>query len=906
MRIIQIFSLIFLLASVIFWLPVSANSNHLVQQRFLLDHMTFATGLVADSVSEMFSGAGDKVRYLFGSLTLSPSKSFAFSPQNLAFARSSVTEIPCQLSNLFRPKLSRCNNTQLFDDVLPSEMFNITKGNQVGASVPLPTNPSRTAVLNHSNLFVAVKPSGNNPLSIVDVDKEPLLDSSSGQVAGASTSSVVTTVVPIIDGNRLINAREAVTLFLLARGSSLSGDLEDQIAEVRRLVGRQSDRDTSRNSDNNSELESQIADIIDGTTITGDSVFEQNLSVQGNFTVGGNLEVVGAQTLTGALGASYLTATDAAQTSVFAGGLSVAGQTDLGGVLYVDAVNGRVGIGVEEPTATLDVDGNVNLSGNLNIKGLRTIYLPSDSFSGTLYVGNGGGSLVKNSGSQGDFNTAIGVFSLFSNTTGSNNTSIGYASLFANTSGSFNASVGSYALFSNTIGSYNNALGYQALLSNTSGNFNSAYGHEALRANTSGNDNSAFGLNAMRANTNASFNTGLGVSALQNNSTGPSNTAVGYYAGRGATNASNFIGNTLVGSHSGTNLRTGADYNTLLGFQSGDSITTGARNIIIGHNTDTPTATSSDRLNIGNTIYGDLTTGNVGIGTIAPGQKLSIEGASLPYISINTNNIANKRSGMIFQQGGVNQFEMGIDHDQNNTTDFYIYDSVALTHRLIINSSGGLRLPAYGLGNLQTDALGNVTSSSDERLKDVRGGYSRGLEDLTGIEPIAYKWESSTGYDTDNIYYGFSAQNVEISIPEAVGLDPLGYRTLSDRPILAAAINAIKELDDRTGKVVNGLKTFVTDIVEATIGRFNRVEVKDELCIGGTCINESELKDLLELRNQQNSGPTIMQSISNPNPPAPTTTSPIPSLNFITEPVLEIATQEEVVTQQTIPEPVEL
>jgi hypothetical protein len=58
--------------------------------------------------------------------------------------------------------------------------------------------------------------------------------------------------------------------------------------------------------------------------------------------------------------------------------------------------------------------------------------------------------------------------------------------------------------------------------------------------------------------------------------------------------------------------------------------------------------------------------------------------------------------------------------------------------------------------------------------------------------------------DTENIYTGFSAQNVQKVIPEAVGKDRNGNLTLSDRPILAAIVNAIKELAERWLKPIIG------------------------------------------------------------------------------------------------------
>lgn len=97
-------------------------------------------------------------------------------------------------------------------------------------------------------------------------------------------------------------------------------------------------------------------------------------------------------------------------------------------------------------------------------------------------------------------------------------------------------------------------------------------------------------------------------------------------------------------------------------------------------------------------------------------------------------------------------------------------------------------------GSLITDVLGNVTVSSDENLKDIAGDFARGLDAVLAITPIQYHWKEETGYDTATLYTGFSAQDVQGAIPEAVATDSRGYLTLADRPILATVVNAIKEL----------------------------------------------------------------------------------------------------------------
>jgi hypothetical protein len=90
-----------------------------------------------------------------------------------------------------------------------------------------------------------------------------------------------------------------------------------------------------------------------------------------------------------------------------------------------------------------------------------------------LHAGNF--TMTGSTGVQGSYNSAMGYYVLFSNTTGSSNSAMGYYALFSNTTGSNNSAMGHGALFSNT-GSSNSAMGYCALFSNTTGSSNSALG----------------------------------------------------------------------------------------------------------------------------------------------------------------------------------------------------------------------------------------------------------------------------------------------------------------------------------------------------------------------------------------------------------------------------------------------
>jgi hypothetical protein len=129
-------------------------------------------------------------------------------------------------------------------------------------------------------------------------------------------------------------------------------------------------------------------------------------------------------------------------------------------------------------------------------------------------------------------------------------------------------------------------------------------------------------------------------------------------------------------------------------------------------------------------------------------------------------------------------------------------------------STGAFKFNGQADGTLSLSG-GVLTSSSDERLKDVQGIFTGGLAQLEGINPILYKWKSTTPYDHDTTYAGFSAQNILTAIPEAITVGPDGMYGLNDRPILAASVNAIKELAQQnasTSLAISDLKLRLDDL----------------------------------------------------------------------------------------------
>jgi len=87
-----------------------------------------------------------------------------------------------------------------------------------------------------------------------------------------------------------------------------------------------------------------------------------------------------------------------------------------------------------------------------------------------------------------------------------------------------------------------------------------------------------------------------------------------------------------------------------------------------------------------------------------------------------------------------------------------------------------------------------LTGGSDERLKNLCGTYCEGYCVINKLKPIKYDWKDPILNKPGQVQIGFTAQNVQTAIPEAVSENKDGYLGLYDRPIIAALVNTIKEL----------------------------------------------------------------------------------------------------------------
>jgi hypothetical protein len=208
-------------------------------------------------------------------------------------------------------------------------------------------------------------------------------------------------------------------------------------------------------------------------------------------------------------------------------------------------------------------------------------------------------------------------------------------------------------------------------------------------------------------------------------------------------------------------------------------------------------------------------TGNVGVGTASPGDKLSIEGSVSGgivggYVKNTAGAVANTLTR--FSIGQTNSESAGLLLQFSHGDDAaVILNRKASTGTLDLDTSGGgIRITNSGSVGIATTAPSdtlsvNGTASkpgggswsvfSDERLKTIQGNFNTGLTAVLRLQPLSYRYKPDNllGLDSGRDYIGFGAQAVQQVIPEAVTKSANGYLQINNDPILWTMLNAIKE-----------------------------------------------------------------------------------------------------------------
>lgn len=96
----------------------------------------------------------------------------------------------------------------------------------------------------------------------------------------------------------------------------------------------------------------------------------------------------------------------------------------------------------------------------------------------------------------------------------------------------------------------------------------------------------------------------------------------------------------------------------------------------------------------------------------------------------------------------------------------------------------------------KTEGGTSWATSSDLRLKTVLGNYSKGLNEITALKPVRFRYleNNPRNLSSDIEQVGFVAQDVRKIFPEAVSEAEDGYLDLKIHAINIALVNAVKEL----------------------------------------------------------------------------------------------------------------
>jgi len=281
----------------------------------------------------------------------------------------------------------------------------------------------------------------------------------------------------------------------------------------------------------------------------------------------------------------------------------------------------------------------------------------------------------------------------------------------------------------------------------------------------------AVGNQALNSNT-ATVNTAVGYQAGYSTTTGDSNTYLGETAGY--TNSTGNR-NTFLGRRAGyTSNLAGTQQNTFVGWGSGQDITSGSKNSILGSYSGNQGGLDI-RTTSNNIVLSD--------GDGNPRFYFDNSGTFAGSWVVNQTS-AGYWSNMYFKNQTGQYFQIGT---QSGTSPAFV----------VYNPSGGGVYLGY--------SASAWTGISDERLKNITGEISDGLNKVNQLRAAKFTWKRD---ETNEAQVGLIAQDVQAVLPEAVSENDgnLGVRYTEVIPLLVAAIKELNAKVDAQAVEIAALK----------------------------------------------------------------------------------------------------
>ncbi|HEX6648200.1 MAG TPA: tail fiber domain-containing protein [Pyrinomonadaceae bacterium] len=195
--------------------------------------------------------------------------------------------------------------------------------------------------------------------------------------------------------------------------------------------------------------------------------------------------------------------------------------------------------------------------------------------------------------------------------------------------------------------------------------------------------------------------------------------------------------------------------------------------------------------------------GNVGIGTASPSKRLHVAATNAQIFVDRPANTAGNYALINFGTNSVEKFLFGLNADSDVNVDKLSFFDSAFGATPVMTFTGGnigigTQSPTQKLsvnGTAGKSGGGTWDVFSDIRLKKIRGTYNSGLSAVMRLQPLRYEYkpDNALGITSDGEHIGFSAQDVQKVMPEAVTTTTNGYLMVRSDPILWSMLNAIKE-----------------------------------------------------------------------------------------------------------------
>ncbi|HEX7294225.1 MAG TPA: tail fiber domain-containing protein [Pyrinomonadaceae bacterium] len=205
--------------------------------------------------------------------------------------------------------------------------------------------------------------------------------------------------------------------------------------------------------------------------------------------------------------------------------------------------------------------------------------------------------------------------------------------------------------------------------------------------------------------------------------------------------------------------------------------------------------------------------GNVGINNGSPAALLHVlkDQATGTEIRVSNSNTAGGFAGL-YLNGGFTLTTGGFVQYNNVTGQKNLFVATGGADPLHLGTNNAVRMTILSSGlvgigtQAPTDTLsvsgtasktggGSWSVFSDERLKNIRGHFNRGLSAVMQLQPLRfeYKPDNALGLKSETENIGFGAQALQQIVPEAVTKNQNGYLQVNNDPILWTMLNAIKE-----------------------------------------------------------------------------------------------------------------